>query len=123
MKTWKSLVASVKTYGIGAVIFASAMTQAHAQSRDIAAIAESVDETGGALGSAAWTMIALVGFVTTAVGVFKMVKAKENREGLGLGLGMTIGGAVMAALPFLIGAFSQTGFGEGASGLDRINVD
>ena len=63
MKTWKSLVASVKTYGIGAVIFASAMTQAHAQSRDIAAIAESVDETGGALGSAAWTMIALVGFV------------------------------------------------------------
>ncbi|XAI97064.1 hypothetical protein [Dolichospermum phage Dfl-JY45] len=122
MKTVKSLVASIKTYGLGAVIFAAAMSQASAQ-RDVADIAQSVDETGGALGSAAWTMIALVGFVTTGVGVFKMIKAKENREGMGMGLGMTIGGAVMAALPFLIGAFSQTGFGEGASGLDRINVD
>lgn len=123
MKTVKSLVASIKTYGLGAVIFASAMTQAHAQSRDIAGMAGSVQTAGSALGGAAWTLIAVVGFVTTAAGLHKMVKAKENREGLGLGLGMTIGGAIMTALPLLIGAFSQTGFGQDASGLERINVD
>jgi hypothetical protein len=122
MKTVASLLGNIKTYGLGAVIFAAAVSDAYAQ-RTVADVAASVGETGGALGSAAWTLIALVGFIMTAGGIIKVVKAKENREGVGMGIGMTIGGSMMLALPFLIGAFSQTGFSQDASGLERINVN
>lgn len=121
MKTVSSVVADVKKFGVGAVAFAALVSASEAQ--DVSAIANRVEETGTALGTAAWTLLALVGFVTSGVGVFKVIKAKENREGIGMGLGMAIGGAVMTALPFLIGAFSQTGFAEDASGLDRIGVE
>jgi len=121
MNTVSSLVADVRKFGIGAVAFAALVTEVEAQ--DVSAMAGRVEETGSALGAAGWTLLAFVGFITSGIGVFKMIKAKENREGIGQGLGMAIGGAVMTSLPFLIGAFSQTGFAEDASGLDRIGVD
>lgn len=120
----KEFVGNIKKYGVTATILAMVVAgPAGAQSRDVAAIAGSVDSTGGALGSMMYTLIVLAGFSVAGIGVWKMIHAKKTNEPMGLGLGMAIGGSIMASIPLLIGAFSQTGFGQEASGLDRINVD
>lgn len=75
-------------------------------------------------GGLARAAFALVGLVLAGVGVIKIINAKKTNEPLGLGIGMTMGGAVLLALPILIQLTSQTAVQDDASGgLDAIGVD
>lgn len=72
------------------------------------------------------SILYFMGFAGAGTGVWKIMQArKQQGQGMGEGIGLTVGGAVLASLPELVGTLSSTTFGSDAStgGLNRLDVN
>lgn len=89
---------------------------AHAAGTDLSAIGGTLDSNFRGLSKGVSTILNFTGFTGAGVGVYKLITHKKTNEPMSHGLMWLGGGALMLALPFLIGTAQQSTLGSDQSG-------